>query len=105
MKKKILSVGIVAASLAGLFAFTTITGQTAITGKITPAEGAVGVWAINGKDTTKGNITSGAFTIEVKPGTYKLIVDGKEPYKDAQLENLVVKQDQTLDAGEIILQQ
>lgn len=105
MKKKFLSVGIVAASLAGLFAFRTITVQTAITGKVTPADGALSVWAISGKDTTKGNIVSGAFTIEVKAGTYKLIVDAKEPYKDAQLENLVVKQEQTLDAGEITLQQ
>jgi hypothetical protein len=104
MKKRMLTLGVVAASVAGLFAFTTL-AQTSITGKVTPAEGAETVWAISGTDSTKGTVTSGAFAIEVKPGTYKVIVDAKDPYKDVTLENLEVKQDQALDVGEIVLQQ
>jgi hypothetical protein len=104
MKKRMLTLGVVAASVAGLFAFTTMT-QTSITGKVTPAEGAETVWAISGTDSAKGTVTSGAFAIEVKPGTYKVIVDAKDPYKDVTLENLEVKQDQALDVGEIVLQQ
>ncbi|RYF97328.1 MAG: carboxypeptidase regulatory-like domain-containing protein [Chitinophagaceae bacterium] len=103
MKKKMLTLGIVAASVAGLFAFTT--AATSITGKVTPSDGAETVWAISGSDSTKAAVSSGAFTIDVKPGTYKVIVDAKDPYKDVTLENLEVKQDQSLDVGEIVLQQ
>ncbi|MFC0775860.1 MULTISPECIES: carboxypeptidase-like regulatory domain-containing protein [Terrimonas] len=102
MKKKMLTCGIIAASVAGLFAFTTT--QSSITGKVTPADGAESVWAVSGTDTAKGTISGGAFTLEVKPGTYKLTVDAKDPYKDVTLENLEVKQDQPLDVGEVVLQ-
>ena len=97
-----LSIGIAMASVAGLFAFTGI--QSGITGKIAPAEAAQSVWAISGTDTVKGTISSGSFNISAKPGTYKLMVDAKEPYKDAVLENIQVT-DQMLDVGEIQLQQ
>lgn len=103
MKKRMLSCGIVAASVAGLFAFTAIT-QSSITGKVSPADGAEAVWAISGTDSTKAGINAGAFTLEVKPGTYKVIVDAKDPYKDVSLENLEVKDGQPLDVGEIVLQ-
>ena len=103
MKKRMLTLGIVAASVAGLVAFTTT--ATSITGKVTPADQAETVWAISGTDSTKAAVTAGAFAIEVKPGTYKVIVDAKDPYKDVTLENLEVKQDQALDVGEIVLQQ
>jgi hypothetical protein len=103
MKKRMLSFGILAASVAGLFAFNAAT-QASITGKVTPADGAQMVWAISGMDSTKSEINSGAFTLAVKPGTYKVIVDAKDPYKDVSLENLEVKDGQPLDVGEIVLQ-
>lgn len=103
MKKSMLNFGIAMISVAGIFAFTTTT-QTSITGKVSPAEGAETVWAISGKDSTKGAISSGAFALEVKPGMYKVIVDAKDPYKDVTLENLEVKQGQPIDVGEIVLQ-
>ena len=102
MKKSMLTCGIIAASVAGLFAFTT--NQSSITGKVTPADGAQAVWAYGASDSTKGNISGGAFTIDVKPGTYRVVVDAKDPYKDVTLENLEVKQDQPLDVGEVVLQ-
>jgi hypothetical protein len=103
MKKRMLTFGIAAASVAGLFAFTAST-QTAITGKVVPGEGAETVWAISATDSTKGTLSAGTFTLDVKPGTYKVIVDAKDPYKDVTLENLEVKQDQPLNVGEIVLQ-
>ena len=103
MKKRMLTFGIVAASVAGLFAFTAAT-QTSITGKVVPADGAETVWAIGATDSTKGTLSSGTFTLDVKPGTYKVVVDAKDPYKDVTLENLEVKQDQPLNVGEIVLQ-
>lgn len=102
MKKGIVSSGVVLTAVAGLFSFNSL--KTSITGKVTPADGATIVWAINGSDTIGNSINAGTFSIEVKPGTYKLIIDAKDPYKDVQLENLEVKQDQSLDVGEIVLQ-
>jgi len=102
MKKRMLTVGIVAASVATLFSFTV--SQTAITGKVTPVDGAETVWAIGTTDSTKGAISAGTFTLDVKPGTYKVVIDAKDPYKDVTLENLEVKQDQPLNVGEIVLQ-
>ncbi len=101
MKKSMLACGIVAASIAGLFAF--ISPETGISGKVTPQDGAESVWAI-GTDSTKGIINSGNFSIQVKPGTYKVFLDAKDPYKDVSLENLEVRDGQPLDVGEIVLQ-
>jgi hypothetical protein len=78
--------------------------QASITGKISPADGAEVVWAISATDSVKAMVALGSFSIQVKPGLYKLIVDAKEPLKDAQLDNLDVKENQVLDVGEIILQ-
>ncbi|MEI9946219.1 MAG: carboxypeptidase-like regulatory domain-containing protein [Chitinophagaceae bacterium] len=103
MKKNIISFTILVAAFTGFAAFDNFP-KTAISGKITPGDGAVIVWAINGNDTIRTQVNAGNFSIDVKPGTYKLIVDAKEPFKDVQLENLEVKNDQTLDVGEIILQ-
>ena len=102
MKKEMLTFGLAAVSFAGIMAFTK--DQSFITGRVAPADGAEAVWAISGTDSTKGAISAGAFALKVKPGTYKIIVDGKDPYKDVILENLEVKQDQPIDVGEIILQ-
>jgi hypothetical protein len=101
MRKRILTCGIVAASVAGLFAFAS--AETGISGKVTPQDGAESVWAI-GTDSTKGIISSGNFSIQVKPGTYKIFVDAKDPFKDVSLENLEVRDGQPLDVGEIVLQ-
>ena len=102
MKKRMLTVGILSVSVAALFAFTKM--QASITGKVSPGEGAETVWAVSATDSTKATVSSGTFTLNVKPGTYKVIVDAKEPYKDVTLENLEVKQDQPLNVGEIVLQ-
>ena len=101
MKKSMLTCGILAASMAGLFAFTS--AETGISGKVTPQDGAESVWAI-GTDSTKGIISSGNFSIQVKPGTYKVFLDAKDPFKDVSLENLEVRDGQPLDVGEIVLQ-
>ena len=50
------------------------------------------------------NVEYGAFSFAIKPGIYKVVVDAIEPYKDAVLENISVKEGQTVDVGEIVLQ-
>jgi hypothetical protein len=79
--------------------------KTTITGKVNPADAAETVWLIGGTDSLRTGVTMGVFSFEVKPGTYKLIIDARDPYKDVLLENIQVKQDETLDVGEIPIKQ
>jgi hypothetical protein len=78
--------------------------QTLITGKISPAEAAEVAWIMNSRDTLKTPIKWGNFSQPVKPGTYKLVVTGKPPYKNIALGNLEVKRNHVLDVGELIFQ-
>lgn len=104
MKRRLLSCGILATSLAAIFAFVQ-PQRAAIVGRVSPADGANSVWAISGTDSVRGAIAAGSFSLPVKNGVYKVIVDAKEPYKDVLLDNIEVKQDQPVDVGEIVLQQ
>jgi hypothetical protein len=79
--------------------------KTGIVGKVNPLDAAEMVWVIGISDSLKMVPAQGQFFFDVKPGTYKLIVDAKNPYKDVLLENLQVKPDETLDVGEIPLKQ
>jgi hypothetical protein len=78
--------------------------QTSIVGRVNPVGGANVVWAVSGRDSTTSNVVNGAFSLEAKQGIYKVVIDAVEPYKDAILENVSVKEGQTIDVGEIMLQ-
>ncbi|MBL7739164.1 MAG: hypothetical protein JNK14_08085 [Chitinophagaceae bacterium] len=77
---------------------------TSISGKISPAKEADMVKIVSGKDSMRVTLVAGNFFVQVKPGKYKLIVNTRARHKEVQLDNLVVKQNQSLDIGEIILQ-
>jgi hypothetical protein len=96
--------GVVFALAAGLLAYKAKT-ITSITGKITPGDAAELVWAVSGRDTVKTTPVPvmGSFSLEVKPGTYTLIIVAKPPYKSAQVDNVKVETEQTVDVGEINL--
>ena len=89
---------------ATLGAFTLRKNETSITGRVTPIDGANIAWAVSSKDSASSNIVNGTFSFSVKPGIYKVVIDGLEPYKDATVENVNVKDGQTVDVGEIMLQ-
>jgi multidrug efflux pump subunit AcrA (membrane-fusion protein) len=78
--------------------------QTSIIGRVNPVGGANVAWAVSGRDSTTSNIVNGAFSFEARAGIYKVVIDAVEPYKNAVLENISVKDGQTVDVGEIILQ-
>ena len=78
--------------------------QTSIIGRINPVGGANMVYAINGRDSSSSTIVNGAFNLMAKQGVYKVVIDAVEPYKDAVLENIDVKDGQTVDVGEVVLQ-
>lgn len=78
--------------------------QSVISGSVLPADGTESIWAIGPKDSARAVIiNTGAFSIPVKSGAYKLVVDAKAPYKDLVLD-LDVKPDQPMDVGQILLQ-
>ena len=78
--------------------------QTSIVGRINPAAGANTAVAVSGRDSSSSAIVNGAFSLSARPGIYKVVIDAVEPYKDAILENVSVKDGQTVDVGEIVLQ-
>lgn len=78
--------------------------STFIKGKISPVGAAKAVWILDSKDTLATSIIDGSFSMQVKPKTYKLVVNAWPPYSNVLLGNIEVKQSRELDIGEIILQ-
>ena len=99
---------ILAASFAiifALFAFTAFKNGS-IKGTVSPSASATSVYIVTGMDTMRTNIQNGAFDIDqVKPGTYKLVIEATAPYKNFEKEGVVVNEKKPTDVGEITLQQ
>lgn len=90
---------------AAFSAFTLMPGA-GIKGTVTPAESAGTVLAISGTDTVKALPANGAFQLsDVKPGTYKVVVEAKAPYKNFEKEGVAVKEGEVVDLGTITLAQ
>jgi hypothetical protein len=89
---------------AGLFAFNSLRSGS-IKGTVSPADGAVRAWAESSTDTLRAPIINGSYEIsDAKPGTYKLIIEAKPPYKNAAKDGINVTDGQSSDAGEIKLE-
>lgn len=105
MKRTKLTTAIVATIGAGIFALNMMFAGS-VKGTITPADSAMNVWAISATDTFRSTITNGFFEIKnVKPGTYKIMVEASAPFKNATKEQVVVKENEQTDVGEIRLEQ
>lgn len=103
MKKTIATICLSGFAIFGLSSMKDM-ASSGISGKVTPVEGVETVWAIKGTDSLKTTVsTEGAFTLEVAPGTWKLVVAAKAPYRNAEVKELVVTADNTTDVGEIKL--
>lgn len=103
MKRFIFISLIILTGILAMYAFS-YKSTTAITGRINPVSGANTARAISGQDSSSSTIVNGVFSLAAKPGLYKVVIDAIEPYKDAILENIEVKEGQTVDVGEIVLQ-
>jgi len=89
---------------AGLLAFSTIRDGS-IHGTVSPPEGGIRAWAESASDTVKAPIINGSYDIAgVKPGTYKIVIEAKPPYRNAAREGVMVSDGQASDAGEIRLE-
>jgi hypothetical protein len=72
---------------------------------VTPTEGGVRAWAESATDTLKAPIVNGSYEITgAKPGTYKVIIEAKPPYRNAAKDGVMVNDGQSSDAGEIRLE-
>jgi hypothetical protein len=104
---KTLRAGMMGISIAaaGLLAFTGIDTGT-IKGRVTPADGATRAWALSSTDTLRADIQAGTFEISnARPGTYRVIIEAKPPYKNTAKDNVHVADGQPTDVGEIKLSQ
>jgi len=87
-----------------VFAFTNFKNGS-IKGSVSPSASATSAFVVSGMDTMRTNIQNGAFQIgEVKPGTYKLVIEAIAPYKNFEKEGVVVNEKKDTDVGEITLQ-
>jgi hypothetical protein len=102
MKRLLIILCIVFVAMAAFIIPAKLSG---IHGTISPADGGKKVWAIStgGTDTVSIVPSSGAFSLEVKPGTWKIIVEAAKPYKDVTVSNITVEDGKYTDAGEIKL--
>ena len=99
MKKILAFIGI----LLIVSAFSFRHAPSGIKGTLEPADGAKKISATNGTNTVSVIPAMGGFFLEVKPGTWTLVVEAIAPYKDAVVENIVVTEGQVYDAGWIKL--
>ncbi len=102
MKNTIKVSAVVLFAAISMQAFTAMQ-STFITGKIVPADAVEAVWAIKDTDSLSVKPTDGIFKMEVKPGTYKILIDAKEPIKDLMYEKLEITEGKTFDLGEVKL--
>ena len=72
---------------------------------VNPVDGAIGVVAVSATDSVKAAVTDGMFVLDSKPGTYKLIVVAKPPYKNVVKDNVEVAEGNATDVGTITLQE
>ena len=79
--------------------------RSGIQGTIDPPEGAKRIWAVSGKDTVSIIPPPGSFILDVKPGTWKLVVEAVLPYKNAERESILVVDGEITDIGLIKLTQ
>lgn len=99
------SIFALAAAAIAVLAFRKMDGGTII-GKVTPLDGASQVWAIQGADSIKTDIADGTFNLQgAGEGTYTVIIDAKQPFKNVTISDVKVSEGKVTDLGEIKLEQ
>ncbi|RXK58866.1 carboxypeptidase regulatory-like domain-containing protein [Lacibacter luteus] len=75
-----------------------------IKGIVIPPENALRAYAVMGTDTVKSNITDGYFEVsKLKAGNYQLWIEALEPYQHKLITNVIVREGEFTDLGEIQL--
>jgi hypothetical protein len=104
MKKNLFFFAMMVVAIA-LFSFT-MKFAAGIKGTVSPAESAGTVWVYSGTDSTSTQTNQGVFEFSgLTPGTYKIVVEAKAPYKNYVKENIAVADSGVVDLGTIQLEQ
>jgi hypothetical protein len=99
---KFLSIGLIVL-VAFLFAFTFLSGGS-VKGTVTPINAALKATAVSDSNVFETNVINGSFEIKnIKPGTYRIIIDASLPYKKTVKDGIEVREGQTTNIGEIRL--
>ena len=103
MKKPIAFAGLFLVLVLSAFVQTR-TGR--IHGRVVPYNAALNVWAVSNVDTERSVITNGEFEIKnLKAGRYRVIVEGRHPYKVTTRPDVIVSDSSTVNIGDIVLDQ
>ena len=79
--------------------------SASIKGVVVQDEKIKSIWAVQGADSTLINTEEdGRFNVSVKPGTWKIIIQAKENYRNTILNNIEAIEGKNIDLGEINLQ-
>ncbi|MGZ3881605.1 MAG: carboxypeptidase-like regulatory domain-containing protein [Flavisolibacter sp.] len=79
-------------------------GPALLKGKITPAFYAINAWAISKHDTLYTSVEDGSFAFPInEPGTYKIIIEARSPYRSFEKDGVVVKEGEQTDLGPLSL--
>ena len=71
-----------------------------VKGSVNPMNAATRAWLLSKSDTLNSPVIQGNFMIlNVKPGNYTLMVEGKPPYKDSFKQDVLVVDGQPTDVG------
>lgn len=104
MKKNNIIFSIAFLLLIGLCAFT-VRQSASIKASIIPASATGQAWAVSGSDTAKASFSNGILSmVNVKAGTYRIVITGDEPYRQVVRENVNVQEGSVADLGEIRLE-
>ena len=82
-----------------------VNDRSSIKGTIDPPEGAKRIWAVSGKDTVSIIPSPGSFIMDVKPGSWKMVVEAVLPYKNVERDGVLVMDGELTDVGLIKLSQ
>jgi hypothetical protein len=80
--------------------------NTIVTGSVNPPDAGMRAWLFSSTDTVTATVESnGHFQIpNVKPGNYRLMIEGRPPYRNGVKDGIHVTDGQPLDVGVIEMQ-
>ncbi len=88
------------------FSFRDQNTKGSVRGRVVPYNAALNVWIVSDTDTARTTILSGAFFIKgLKAGKYRIIVEGRKPYRITTKTEVMINGGSTTDVGDIILDQ
>ncbi len=103
MKNAFVQLCLVILVITGIHAMRLIKANT-INGKVSAPSALQYAWAVKGADSVIVAADHGNFSIKVSPGIWKVLLHTRSPYRNQEIDNIIVTDGHSTDLGEIILQ-